>query len=146
MNRTARLQIAKAAALAKNLIHDPKDESGRMEGPTQGDKASTVAKAGYQNPPDELDPELDRGTCTNPATGSVANSGANEELRVHREHAITVYEEVYKQSRLAGYSVGVAKSDAEAAKYAVDDEYRGRLIRDIAVAKSQLSKIRGGIV
>jgi hypothetical protein len=140
------LQIAKAADLAKNLIHNPKDESGRIEGPVPDVKGgNTVAKDGYKNPPDEVDPQLQRGSITNPTASSVHNSlDPSEALRVHRDHAASVYETVYKQARLAGYENEQAHRDAQDAKDAIDREYTSNLKRQVAIEKARLRSIRGG--
>lgn len=128
--------IAKAAALAKNLIHNPKDESERTEGALPD--PSRVGKAGYQNPPDDLDTQLQGGSVSNPTTGSVACSAeARKALDAHVERAMAVYEGVYKQARLAGYSKEVACSQADDAKRTVDKAYRDSLVRQIYKAKSQ---------
>jgi hypothetical protein len=132
-------QIAKAAKIARNLIHNPKDESDRIE--TPDDAGLDVRKGGYKNPPeDDIDPNLLRGAVTNPAS-AVARDTAEYELRVHRAHAQEVYDMVYKQARMAAYSLSEAREQAEVAKASVDREYRDSLRRQIAVEKSKLANM-----
>lgn len=142
MYDSATKSLSKAAKIARNLIHNPKDESDRTEGvlPDAGDK---IAKGGYKNPPEEDDvKDLLRGTCVNPAN-AVARDMANEALRVHRDHALEIFDLVYKQSRMAGSSFSEAREHAEVAKSKLDMEHRTNLRMQIAVEKARLSRMGG---
>jgi hypothetical protein len=130
--------LASAAKLAKQ-IRNPEDTN--VETPSKGlEIMSHVGKDGYKNPPDEdLNPLVRPGGLCNPAD---AVARANDALMVHRDHAISVYTGVYKQARLMGLSEDEARQSAEDAKISVDKSYRQNLLREIAVEKAKLSRMR----
>ena len=128
-----------AAKLAKRITN-PEDTN--VETPSKGlEVMSHVGKDGYKNPPDDLNPLVRPGGLNNPAD---AVARANEALMVHRDHAMSVYTGVYKQARLMGASEQEAKDSAEEAKTSVDKSYRENLLREIAIEKAKLSRMRVG--